>query len=167
MVVTVRLTWDEVEQAALLGVRRYTRSRRAARADAHGLATSLIDVWATDIEGAAAEMAVAKATNRFWCGSLETFDGDDVKGGIQVRYAKGADAHLIVRPTDANDHRFVLVTGAVPTFVVRGWVFGYEAKEEEWRRAPNGRPPCFMVPQTALHAVELLCHEPVARELAQ
>jgi hypothetical protein len=47
-----------------------------------------------------------------------------------------------------------LVTGTGPEFLVHGWIYGRDAKKEEWYGDRGGRnAPCFWVPKSALKAV--------------
>jgi hypothetical protein len=148
------LTWDEVEQAASVGVRRRIHSRKkglnGAAADAEG--NQGLGAWDIDIEAAIAEMAVAKATNRYWCGSVDTYHkGDDVQYGIQVRHAVPDASSLIVRVEDSDAAVWVLVTGRAPSFQLRGWFFGHEAKKQEsWKKAPHNRDAAWFVPSKVL-----------------
>ena len=107
--------------------------------------------WSMEIEGACGELAVAKFTGRTWLG-VGVMRGDDVPG-LQVRTTRHTTGRLLVRRDDPNEATFVLVTGRTPVFVIRGWVYGREAKRDEWWGAPNPTAPAlFCVPQAALHS---------------
>ena len=152
----VTLEWFEVLLAATVGVRRQLEALRSGRPDCHGFdgATG----WQVHIEGACGEMAFAKATGRYWSGSINTFKAGGDVGNIQVRTRSRDDYDLIVRDDDRDEDIFVLVIGKAPTFRVVGWIQGAEAKRPSWRHVYGARPPAFFVPQAALF--------PISRSLA-
>lgn len=116
------------------------KNKHAARSD-----------WATDIDGAAAEMAYAKSVGCFWCAGLNTFKAPDV-GSIQVRSTAHRNGHLIVRRNDADDDTFVLVLTDAPIFDIIGSMKGVEAKADEfWREPRNNEAGAWWVPQDRLH----------------
>lgn len=142
------MEWYEIAMAADVGVRRKVGSLQRGRED-HGFGPS---DWNVDIMGAIAECACAKALNRYWDGSVDTFKQGDV-GKAQVRWVENENLCLIVRPADSGDDFFVLVTGKVPTLNVVGYIKGSVAMRDEWRRSPNNQPPAYFVPQSALTAI--------------
>lgn len=144
--IAVELTWSEVLLASMVGVRRQVAAMERDLPD--GRCAS--DPWNIHIEGAAGEMAFAKATNRYWAAPVNTFhDGGDV-GDVQVRTRSKHHYELIVRNDDRDSDWFVLVTGTAPKFVVHGWIQGRAAKRPEWERQHGGFAPAFFVPQEAL-----------------
>lgn len=145
----VVLERHEIEMAAVVGVRRRTASLDRC-VDRHGYQGT--NAWEQDIQGAAAELAVAKATRRYWDGSFDTFKRGDV-GQIQVRSTKRPDGSLIVRPSDSDLDIFFLVVGEIPEFTVVGWIKAQDAKQERYEKAPGGRPPAYFVPQADLTPV--------------
>lgn len=146
----VVLERHEIEMVAAVGVRRRCASLDRL-ADRHGYSGE--NAWEQDIQGAAAELAVAKATNRYWDGSFNTYKRGDV-GSVQVRSTKRPDGCLIVRPSDPADAVYFLVVGEIPEFTVVGWIMGENAKLERFEKAPGGRPPAFFVPQRYLTPIE-------------
>lgn len=145
------LAWFEIERCVdVAKLRRGERFRKGLR-DKHGYAAD--DVWDIEINSAAAECAVAKAIQRYWAGGVNTFKDADIGTNIQVRWSPLENARLIVRPEDPGEHWYVLVTGREDWFAVHGYILGREAKRDEWKLAPNGRPPCWMVPRQALSAL--------------
>jgi len=152
----VKLTWYEVLTASQTGCLRQLTAIRDGRKMSAGLTT---DGWSEHIEGACGELAVAKALNVFWDGSVNTFKQDDLPG-LQVRTRRRHEYDLIVRPSDDDDARWVLVTGRCPAYRVRGWILGSDAKQPEWLREHGGRPAAYFVPASALHALDsLACQE--------
>lgn len=145
--ITIKLTEYEMHYAAHLGVARHIASLRDGRKDNHGFKG---DPWDTDIEGACGELAVAKAFKMYWTPTINTFSAMDV-GNYQVRKTAYPDGHLIIRPSDDDQHQFVLTTGQAPDIIVHGWILGRDAKKhDEWVRRDDNRPPAWFVPQSAL-----------------
>ena len=146
----VRLTNAECRAAAHVGLDRRLGALAASTHEVYGRAANGA-YWEIDIEAAAGEVAVAKAFGVFYS-AADTVAEDrlgDVAPGVQVRHTKRNDGSLICHDRDADDHRFVLVTGAMPTFNVVGWILGAEAKAQEFWRT-NVPRPAFFVPQRAL-----------------
>src|SRR5688572_3645476 len=136
--------------AAQVGVMREVQNRRAGRVHAHGCGPD--NGWSQHIEGAAGELAVAKALGLFWSGAVGNLAADDV-GPLQVRTTRVEAGCLIVHPSDPADRAFVLVTGQAPDFMLRGWIMGRHAKRHKWWADPAGGRPAFFVPQRALQDV--------------
>ncbi len=151
---TLTLTPDELELAAMVGVKRHIGALRDRRADQHGATRD--NGWTLHIEGAAGEMATARALGRYWGAPIGTYKrGGDV-GAVQVRTRCSDDYDLLIRDRDRADDVFVLVTGLAPNFTVRGWIYGHEARRDEWRKEHGGRPAAWFVPQSALHPLRTL-----------
>jgi hypothetical protein len=140
--------------AANAGVQRNLQALARGRAAAHGFTDKAGAGWAIDIEGACAELAVAKAVGTYWEPVWERTDRqrDDVEGW-QIRSTPRANGCLIVHPSDPDDARFVLVTGTVPTFTIVGWLYGWEAKSDEFWRDPGTGRPAYFVPAARLRAL--------------
>lgn len=110
--------------------------------------------WHTDIESALAEMAVAKGLGIYWDGSVNTFKKPDV-GNYQVRHTQVADGKLIIRPKDSTEEIYILVTGTSPTFILQGWIMGFDAKKDDHLfKGYNGMPDCWMVKQEYLNRIK-------------
>lgn len=150
---TVRLTQYELKMAASVGVSRHISCVAEGRPDADGYDGE--NGWHIHIEGAAGELAVAKAIGRYWDGSVDTFKGKgDIGDNIEVRTHHGHNGHLIVTQRDHEDHAYFLVTGTAPDYKVHGWLYGHEAMKDKWLRSFNGRPEIYFVPQSALHPLD-------------
>lgn len=148
----VDLEWFEISRAALVGV---SRNVEALRKHCQNRNTSPDD-WGVHILGALGECAFAKATNRYWNGSVNTFKrGGDV-GRIQVRTRARHDHDLIVRDQDKDEDVFVLVTGGPDSFEVRGWLTGREAKYDLHRANHGGHGEAYFVPAKSLRSPEQL-----------
>lgn len=145
------LTLDphELQIAAFIGCRRRIETLKGSLKDAHGFDGG--GAWDIDVMGAAAEMALAKMLNIYWCGDVNTFKLPDV-GSLQVRSTSLNNGSLIVRQNDSDNDTFVLMLFQRPsTFCFGGWMKGVDAAQRKYRRAPNGRPPAFFVPQEDLN----------------
>lgn len=118
-----------------------------------------------DQNAAGAELATAKALGAWWEGLAGAKAAGDVRLGdvlIQVRWTAYPFGFLAVYPEDDAGQPFVLVTGALPTFELVGWIEGVDAKTPaRWttRTPRNGgalRCACFVVEQAELYPVEAL-----------
>lgn len=149
----VTLSGEQCWTAAQIGLMRHLFNLQ--RGDAHGFNG---DGWEADIEGAGAEYAFALALDRTWTPLVVssefslTLDGDveDVEIRSTTRHGGG----LILHESDPDDRPFVLVTGKMPRYVIRGWRRAhYGKKPEYWVTPPRMRRACFLVPQGELHPV--------------
>lgn len=149
MPVAIVLDLHSVERAREVAVRREKTAQAHGWQHAHGWCGD--DPFEPHIEGACAELAVAVLLDRPWI--AETMpDGQkgDVVPGLQVRATRHQGGHLILHPTDLNDHFFVLVTGVRPNLTVVGGLWARDGKRQEWWREPQRGRPCFMVPPRGL-----------------
>lgn len=154
MVVEVSLSPLEMQHAAMVGALRQIESIRLRLQDQFGADPD--NAWSIHIEGAAGEMAAAKALGRYWAMPVNTFkEGGDV-GELQIRTRPRHHNELIVRPGDRDSDIFVLVTGRSPHFRVHGYITGDQAKCSCWLHGYGGRPPAYFVPQSALRPLDLL-----------
>lgn len=148
----IRITWSEVAIAAHVGMQRQIHSLKDGRKPAHGFVG---DEWGIHIEGACAELAVAKFFNLYWEPRINTFRQPDIGDCIQVRRRSNSDYELLVRPKEKNEEFFVHVTGRAPLFAVHGWMTGEEAKSREERLKTHGdRPAAYFVDKNDLHPLE-------------
>lgn len=107
----------------------------------------------TDIRGAEAEMAVAKAFNVFYVGDVNMFKAPDV-GEFQVRSTTHPEGHLLVRQNDSDDEMYVFVVNHRGRCRIVGGMLGREAKQDKyWRDGTNGQAGCWWVPQGDLRAI--------------
>ena len=153
---SVELTAREMIQGAFVGLMRQVENLRRGRQDAHG--ANSVNGWQLHIEGALGEMAVAKVVDRYWSGA-HGFRECDV-GKYEVRTRSKHHYELIVHPDDADEARFILVTGGNGYYVLRGWILGDSAKREEWWKDPAGGRAASFVPQSGLNPIaEILATE--------
>jgi hypothetical protein len=139
----VKLTPIEIYQAALVGVARRIDSRQK------GLADGAPGGWQSDIEGALAEMAFAKAMNVYGGLTISNYKGADI-GDYHIRSSQHENGRLIIRPDDSLNGKYVLLTGFEGDYIVHGYIHGNEGRKDQYWMAPNGRPGAWFVPQDAL-----------------
>ncbi|MFW9879540.1 MAG: hypothetical protein ACFFG0_41215 [Candidatus Thorarchaeota archaeon] len=150
----VKLTKNDLKYAEEIACKRNKSQRDGDRTDGKVLEDSL----AIDIQGAEAELAVAKAFKLLWDGSFLELDkwfnwrdqGHDVSG-LEVRSTHHPKGCLILHPKDKDNSPFILVlTHQRPVFILAGWNIGREGKKSEyWRDVGYGRP-CYYLPQNKL-----------------
>ena len=133
--------------AAIVGVRRKIHSLGSK--DTNHVGNKKFG-WQEDIEGACAELAVGKAFNIFWNGSVNTYKAPDLSGRLQVRYTELDHGSLIFRGNDNVNDNFILVTGLAPNYIIRGWLKGCDAKQDEYIKYPDDKIPSWFVPQNKL-----------------
>jgi len=149
----VILTPPEMTLALMVGGLRQVTNLRDGRRDAHGARRDR--GWQLHVEGAAGELAVAKALNLYWSGRLGCLRASDV-GALQVRTTPCNGYRLVIHPEDPDDARFIFVVGMVPCFRLAGWLYASEGKRREWWDDPVGGRPAYFIPETALHAMDTL-----------
>jgi hypothetical protein len=153
--VEVILTPSECYQASMCGVQRTLKS--LSRQAQHRVKP--VDPWGVAIEGAAAELAVAKTLGLYWDASIDTFGRPDIISEpheleIEVKLNSGrADGDLmvlalsIIRP----DTIFILVVGMLPTFKVVGWARGEFVMHYSHRHTMKAGHENYIVPQALLN----------------
>jgi hypothetical protein len=148
--IDVVLSAADFELASQLGQQR---TAEAVQAHRPGRAGARPNNLAQDINGAAAEIAFARAIGADISQSNTPDQGPDV-AGYHVRSTDWPQGKLIVRPGESLDNHYVLVVGFGLTWRIVGSIRGREAMQSNFRsRLQNGRPDCFMVPQTALRPI--------------
>lgn len=151
---SILLSPDELYVGAMAGVHRRISCIRSGSPDGHYEHNQ--DAWATDIEGALRELALAKHTGRWWTG-LEFKGGGTTKAGdvgeLQVRGTDHNSGHLLIYDDDPDTAPFVLVIGVAPRYRIVGQIFGGEGKQQRWWREDGVRYPAFWVPQEVLRDV--------------
>lgn len=149
----ITLTPEELHMCATIASCRHIESLVSGRRDRHGAANS-DNGLGKHFDGACGELAFCKARDLHWGGTVNSFKGADVGRNVQVRTRSEHGYDLIVRSDDSDLDWFVLVTGKPPTFVVRGYIRGRDAKRAEWIHNHGGHGPAYFVPQSALRAFE-------------
>jgi len=106
--------------------------------------------------GCCAEFAVRKHLGEDLMLPFNTFHHvPDILPDIEVRHTYRDNGMLIVRTNDPESRRYVLVTGAPPELVIRGWFWGHEARQPKYLRNPRGYRWAYWVSQVELHPLEL------------
>ena len=144
----IELTLYEMEMAATVGLKRRADSI-AKKRKGHKRGS-----WSKDIEGACAEYVVAKALDKCWNGSVNTFKEIADVGDIEVRHTELTDGSLIIRTGDDPEAVYVLVTGACPTFKIRGWIKAKDGMDRKYMKNPGNAGVAFFVPFDMLNKIE-------------
>lgn len=147
--VSMELALGEVYQAASVGILRRIESRRLNLSGGRAMNGN---GWTNDIEGACAELALAKYLGVYWNGGVNTFKAGDV-GKFQVRYSQYYDARLVVRTNDAPGDIYVLVVGGEGNYTLVGWCAGERAREVGSWENPNGYEYAWWVDQRDLSSM--------------
>ena len=147
-IIDVKLTVMEAQDGARTGCARRIESMDSKRKQPLGYDTS--DAWRNDIEGACAEFAYCKARGIHWSRSVNTFKDADCGHLTQVRWTHHINGSLIVRDGDPDDHCYVLVVGACPSYRIIGWIKGEDAKKNDYIKSPGELEPAYFVPQNKL-----------------
>lgn len=143
---------EDVAWATEIGGLRHDNARAAGRQDRYG---PVRDARETDVNAAGAELAVARWLGVDWDPVVDGADtgrriGD--VGGYQVRSTPVDTYSLILHPEDNPEQVAILVTGTMPTYVLRGWLRIRDGQRPQyWREGPTYKWPAFFVPQKWLH----------------
>ena len=119
-----------------------------------------------NIQGARAELAVAKYFGLPWTGRLFTAAGFreyQAKGGhdvgpLEVKSTRRADGcmRLPQNTPDGSPHVLVFAHGE-DTYEIIGWCFGKEGKQAQYLTHPrNHGKPYYLVPRTVLRSIDEL-----------
>lgn len=112
--------------------------------------------WEIDIDGAAAEMAVAKYLNVYWLPTVNAGKAADVSG-FQVRSTTREYGSLIIRENDVKNEKYILVISQAKTFIIVGWIWCDEGKQEKfWKTKDENGLPAWWVPQSELKPMETI-----------
>ena len=144
--IRVSLSADDFALAQQVGAQRTAEAQQANRPGRAGCPRHNLE---QDINGAAAEVAFARVLDVPPSLSISPDPGPDV-AGFHVRSTSWQDGHLIIRPGEAKDNRYVLLVGQRTDWRVIGTIAGRDAIRPEFWRAPNARTGCYMVPQSQL-----------------
>ena len=145
------LTPDEMLAAGEVGGRRNVEAKAAGLPDVHGYFGNGLEIH---VIGAQAELAVARFLGVEWEATINTFKAPDVLG-CQVRCRSRYGYDLLIRRDDKDAEPYVLVVGTGPFYIV-GWIYGHEAKRDEWLAEHGKRERAYFVPKDALRPPESL-----------
>jgi hypothetical protein len=149
-----------------IGKMRNDQNNSLGRKHRYNLGSNQAQDEAIHVTGAASEIAVAKALNRYWSNPFSdapelSKTAADVGERIQVRGTKYQNGSLLLHPQDVDDHWFVLVVGELPNLNVVGGILGKDGKQQRWWQERVKGRPCYFVPQHALVSTEdlrLICY---------
>jgi hypothetical protein len=150
-VIEIELTNAELLHAGIMGVMRRVSSIKRGLKPQYGFNDE--NPWQIDIEGSCGELAVAKALGIYASLGLDTFKAPDLPG-MQIKTRSNHSYELIVRPHDAEDQHYVLVTGKNGKYRVHGWILGKDAKQKKWEQTHGGRDAAYFVPQDVLKPMD-------------
>ena len=152
----VRLSPHETLVACFVGFMRQIKSLSRQSTDTYGFDGEANDGWKLQMNGACAEQAFAKATDRHWNCSVDVFGRPDFMPDIDIKTRPSHASKLIVRPDAHDEWKYVHVTGTpFGRHKIHGWIYGRDAKRPEWEGRPDPRrPACFEVPNEALRSIE-------------
>lgn len=138
MIVEVKLTADQIARATDVGHRRQELAVASGFVPRGG--QTQLEAAADHILGACGELAVASWTGLLWHEGHQRPDEPDVGEDIEVKTVHEARFHLPVPYRKPQHWSYVLVSAEVaPTYRLRGWIFGHEARRNEWLRKYDQR----------------------------
>ncbi len=142
-----RLSHEEMLTGAVAGVYRRIRSTVRGKRDRHGHDGR--DVWGMEIEGALAELFVCRELGVYWSG--QQGQGARDVAGFEVRQSSHDFGRLILHKDDDDDARYLLVTGSMGSYRLRGWILGRRGKRPDLWIDPTGKGRfAYFVPQGEL-----------------
>lgn len=153
----VNLSIAELMHVGYAGVNRRIKAIHKGRQPYHGIPPDR--EWQADIEGVIGEYVVSKYFNVCWVPSYERDKDVGDVAGVQVRTTLHKNGCLIVNKGDNDYHHFVLVTGegvVGRVWHVRGWMSGFDAKQDEFWTAKQPGRFSYFVPQSRLNPMEAL-----------
>lgn len=150
--ITFKLHHWELLRAAHAGCQRLIECLYVDhRQERPGANTAPNDLWAIEINGCAAELALAKIISLHWKGKGHMGD-PDLGNHIEARHTIYPNGKLVLQESDRTklDHLFFLLTGVLNTWTAHGWITGWEgfqiARPTSMR---SGTMPCVW--QDQLH----------------
>jgi hypothetical protein len=160
----VDLNQEDFELAQQYAVKRHTEALKRGKKDKHGLKGDPIKIH---LQGTISELAAAKAFRAGRQLTVNTFKKGGDLPGIQIRGRSKFWYELLIRQSDNLKYPYVLVTppanepvldvdkGGPLQLELRGWLMGYEVKEE-WLQPHGGREEAYFVPSHELKPIHIL-----------
>ena len=148
MSVKIWLTDREMDYAVLIAAARMESTKGYNYDNEHIPPAKLFELCAL---GAAAELAAAKWLNvPDFKLSIDTYkDEPDIWPNWEVKHTEYAGGHLIIKDSDRNTDRAVLVTGVNP-FTIVGWLPVDFCKDDLYLKATRQTAISYWVPQAEL-----------------
>jgi hypothetical protein len=132
--------------ASQVGIMRQVEDIKAKKKSFSGEKPEL--AWQRHIEGSLTECAMAKYLNVYW--SKQAWPNPDV-GNIDVRSTHWEHGDLRIEPKDPDERKFYLLTGINGTYIIRGWIYAKDAKQDKYLKTyDKEREMKYFVPQTDL-----------------
>lgn len=146
----IELDASEMMLASWMGSRRLIKATFKNLTDSVGQSNG----WENEIEGAAAEVAVAKHFGLFLPVTMDAFGAPDV-GDWHIRSSKHENAHLRIGKKETTG-KYMLVIGQFNKWRIAGWIQAEEARQEKYYRQMRADRPAksYWIPQDDLHKVE-------------
>lgn len=144
----VMLSQRECMDAATEGCRRYIQDRFDEVADRRRDIDQ--DPWGIDIRSCMAEFVYCKAFGLEWDRGSGRPEKDRLVHGVRIKHTRHDRGCLLIKSGEDFDHRFVLITGSMPRFVIRGWIDGKVAKRFGAWKDPVGRGAAWYIEQRYL-----------------
>lgn len=153
----VTLTWAEMQIAYMVAGQRRIMNMKKGLAGRYG-APEGEGSEELDLIAARGEMAVAKALNLFWSGTVGDYGAVDVGGLIEVRTRTKHWHALILHPDDNDALPFVLADASNPPNIrLAGWIMAKDGKKDEfWSDPSQKNRPAYFVEQKHLLPMEEL-----------
>lgn len=153
----VTLTWAEMQLAYLVAGQRRIMNMKKGLSGRYG-APEGEGSEELDLIAARGEMAVAKALNLFWTGTVGDYGAVDVGGMVEVRTRTKKWHALILHPGDNDNLPFVLADASSPPQIrLAGWIMARDGKRKEFWGDPSGKNrPAYFVDQEHLRPMEEL-----------
>tara|TARA_Y100001954_G_C15822011_1_gene610466 strand:+ start:2144 stop:2638 length:495 start_codon:yes stop_codon:yes gene_type:complete len=155
----IKITWFEYFAAAVIGMLRKSMSLAKDHKDRYGSEMSTKPVFDAgwSVISAASEIAAAKALNRYWNFSVNTFKDSDLHEleiKCQMHYSQDPaknENYLIIRPEFNDLQKYMLVICHSHTrYELAGYIHGSEAKLDKYKAQSGTRPWFYKVPIDAL-----------------
>jgi hypothetical protein len=142
----IALSTAEIQIASMVGIQRQIEDIKWNNHEKLGEKKEL--AWQRHIEGALSECALAKYLGVYW--NKRPHNEPDV-GDVDVRATHYLNGKLRIDLKDKDDKKYYLLTGLNGEYIIRGWLYGSDGKQEKyWTTLDPDRPPCFWIPQSDL-----------------
>jgi hypothetical protein len=128
-----------VYEAIKIAELRHTASRNLKCNINTTYQSDFLEILTREVNGILAELVIGRAFSKDYMVGINTFHKQaDVGHDIEVRSSTDPNRPLTVRDNDDLSRRYVLVISDVMRgYIVKGWVYGYEAAQPQWRYEPE------------------------------
>jgi len=151
--ITVHLDDFEWLYGMILGWAQFREATRNGRYDSDNFKNPdrPQDRLGQSINGKCGELAYCKWRGIFYEPRMNGFKGPDAESDVQIRALSEHWYKLPHKTRDNPNHRYLLMTGWAPVYVMRGWMPGVECRRDEFWDEAKGQ---WMVPQQNLWSME-------------